>query len=160
MSHVVAIDIQIKDLKAVKKMCDRLGWIFKENQTSYTYAGYWADDSPVPRHLFETEEEYQAVLAMTRQQRKEFMPTLLGKCTHAIKVPGCTYEIGLLQRGDQYIPIWDWWEGKLGHAVGVRGETIKHAYAIEKTKLEAQKKGYYVTEQLLPSGAVKLQIHA
>jgi hypothetical protein len=33
------------------------------------------------------------------------------------------------------------------------------AYALEKTKLEARKKGYSVTEQPLASGSIKLIIH-
>jgi hypothetical protein len=31
-------------------------------------------------------------------------------------------------------------------------------YAVEKTKLEARKKGYPVTEQTLPNGSIRLQI--
>jgi hypothetical protein len=32
------------------------------------------------------------------------------------------------------------------------------AYAVEKARLEARKRGYHMTEQVLPSGAIKLTI--
>lgn len=35
-----------------------------------------------------------------------------------------------------------------------------HSVAFEKAKLEARKKGYTVSEQMLQDGSIKLQIHA
>jgi hypothetical protein len=37
-------------------------------------------------------------------------------------------------------------------------DRLLQSYAVEKAKLEARKKGYSVTEQPLPSGAIKLLI--
>jgi hypothetical protein len=36
---------------------------------------------------------------------------------------------------------------------------FKQAYAVEKAKLEARRKGYSVTERTLPNGSVKLEVN-
>jgi hypothetical protein len=48
-----------------------------------------------------------------------------------------------------------------GGAWGDQRELDKflQAYAVERARLEARKKGYTVTEQSLPSGEIKLTIH-
>ena len=38
-------------------------------------------------------------------------------------------------------------------------DRFMQAYAVEKARLEASKKGYSVSEQTLPSGEIKLTIH-
>jgi hypothetical protein len=53
--HVVTLDLEIKDLGALKTACDRLHWQLREGVSQYRWAGYWADDSPVPRHVFESD---------------------------------------------------------------------------------------------------------
>ena len=43
----------------------------------------------------------------------------LGKCDHAIKVPECAYEIGVVKRGSKYILLWDaWHKGGLEQKIG------------------------------------------
>jgi hypothetical protein len=158
MSHIVTINIQMRELEAIKRACARLGWTFKENQKTYNWFGDWVDDSPVPRGLFASEQEYQAVLAMDRTERKQHMNNVLGKCEHAISVPGCQYEIGLIKHGSGYTPIWDWYEIDLHNALGSNADPLKQAYAVERAKIEAQRSGYRVHEKLLPSGAVHLTI--
>ena len=62
--HVVTLGIEIKDLEALQEACQRLGWTFHEHQPHFRWVGRWYDDTPVPRHLFADEAEYQRVLAL------------------------------------------------------------------------------------------------
>lgn len=145
--HVVSIDVKLTDLEAIRRAVKRMGWTFNEDQTTYNWNDYWVDDSPVPRNLFETEEEYKAVVAMSYEGRCSVMNAKLGHCTHALKVPGANYEIGLIQRGNEYIPIFDWvhYGGlKALNQNGMNG--FVQAYTIEKAKLDAQRRGYSVSE--------------
>ncbi len=163
MSHVVDIATELRDLECIKRACQRLGWELCLGQKTYKWFGQWVDDSPVPRNIFESEAEYLKVCSMERKTRKEYMTALLGNCTHAIKVPGCNYEIGLLQKGNRFIPIWDWYDYTLAKKMQSTpnindGGPLVQAYAVEKAKLEALRKGYYCSEQTLPSGQVKLTI--
>jgi len=171
MSHLVAIKTELRDLAAIKAACVRLGWTFAENQKTYAWHSRWVDDSPVPRHLFAEDEagekRYQEVVAMTLAERTEVMHQLLGKCDHAIKIPGCTGEVGLIRRGGNYIPIWDF-AGGVGNAMcsdkaewgweAQDGGPLLQAYGIEKSKLEAKRQGYGVSEVKADDGSVKLQI--
>src|SRR5262249_45472188 len=147
------------DLNAVEAACKRLGWRLNKNQTTYKWVGRWYDDSPVPRHLFETEEEYKRVCDMTRGERQSYMPTILGRCTHAIQIPGALGEIGLIERGNKLIPIWDYYTSGLG---GVRVETgmagFVQAYAAERAKLEATLHGNFCSEQQEQDGTLTLRI--
>ena len=46
----------------------------------------------------------------------------LGKCTHAIRVPGATYEIGVVRRGSKYLLLWDFYgAGGLQQYLGTNG---------------------------------------
>jgi len=128
MSHVSTIDLKIKSLEAVKAMCKRMGWEFRENQKKYAWFGRWVGDSPMPE-------------GMTVDQ--------LGKCDHAIHVPGSSYEIGLVKRGDHYTAVWDYWSsGQLLRPLGGQeAPKLKQAYAVEAAKLEARKRGWLVKER-------------
>ncbi|MCX7424720.1 MAG: hypothetical protein NTW96_03690 [Planctomycetia bacterium] len=83
-----------------------------------------------------------------------------GKCDLAIKVPGAEYEIGLVQKGNRFVPLWDTWQSgglsTITHESGMGG--FLAAYAVEKAKLEARRKGYQVTERKLPNGNIKLEV--
>jgi hypothetical protein len=160
MSHVVSIKTEIKDLQAIANACQRLGWTFKQGQTTYRWVGNWYDDSPLPRELFETEEEYQRVLAMTKPERCAYMNARLGKCQHAIGLPNAKGEIGLLQRGNQFIPIWDYYTdigiNKVRVDNGMAG--FVQAYAVEAAKLQAQRQGHTCQEHVLQDGTIKLVV--
>ncbi len=145
MSHIVTVSVELRDLAAVKAACQRMGWQLVENQRTFRWYGRYVGDFP----------------AFEKQLRSLGIKTEdYGKCTHAIKVPGCEYEIGLVQKGSQFIPLWDSWctggLDKIATENGMGG--FVQAYAIEKAKLEARRKGYQVTEHKLPNGSVRLSI--
>jgi hypothetical protein len=126
MSHISKIELEIKSLDALIQACNRLGFQFVKNQQTYQWYGRWVGDSPLPEGI-KTED--------------------LGKCDHAIKVPGCSYEIGVMKRNNSYQLLWDSWESKLRLSIGENANILKQAYTVETLKQEAKLKGYRVIEK-------------
>ena len=75
-----------------------------------------------------------------------------GKCDHAIKVPGATYEIGVTKAGNALELQCDYFDAAIGKAIGQTGGLLKQAYAVERTKAEARRKGYTIIEKNTDSG--------
>ena len=126
MSHVSKIELEIQSLEDLKLACKRLGFIFQENQQTYQWYGRSVGDSPMPEGL-----------------KKED----LGKCDHAIQVPECAYEIGVVKRGAKYLLLWDSWHaGGLEKKIGKDAGILKQSYTIERIKREAKRKKYQVKE--------------
>lgn len=158
MSHVVTINTELKDLTAIELACKRIGWTFVPNQRTYKWYGQWVDDSPLPHDLFSDEERLR-VNELPKLNRQKYMTNLLGQCDHVIRVPGADYEIGLVKRGDRYIPVFDFWhQGGLQRLQydGMNG--FIQAYTCEKVKLEAQRQGLTYLEQPIEEGNVLIRI--
>jgi hypothetical protein len=133
MSHVSEIDIVIRSLDALRAACERLGWHFIEGQTTYKWYGRWVGDSPLPKD--------------TRNED-------LGKCNHAIKVPGASYEVGVVETEDgTYALRYDFWSsGGLDVKLGKNAGLLKQAYGIEAAKIAARRKGFSCYEQVQEDG--------
>ena len=79
----------------------------------------------------------------------------LGKCDHALSVKGNSgaYEVGLVKKGDQYVPLWDFWSGGYGleACVGKNGDKLVEAYtkaaSVRVAKDFARKKGFTYVEK-------------
>ena len=133
MSHISKIEIEIKDLSTLKQACQRLNLQFLPEQKTYKWYGRWVGDGgPLPEGI--TVED-------------------LGKCDHAIRVPHCEYEIGVIKRGRKYLLLWDSWRsGGLAKALGKNAGLLKQAYAIARVHQEAKLKGYRVREKKIENG--------
>ena len=133
MSHVSEIDITIKRLDALRAACERMGWQFVEGQKTYKWYGRWVGDSPLPQN--------------TRIEE-------LGKCNHAIKVPGACYEVGVVEMPDgAYSLRYDsWYSGGLDVKLGKNAGLLKQAYGIEAAKIAARRKGFSCYEQVQEDG--------
>jgi len=82
------------------------------------------------------------------------------ECNHAIKIPDGKYEIGVIKSGAGYELQCDYYDQSIGKAIGENGGLLKQAYAIERTKAEARRKGYSITEKKVESGVrLRLLIH-
>jgi hypothetical protein len=139
MSHISRIKVEVKDLEVLRAACGRLGFQFMPGQKTYRWYGTFMGDYPLPEGI-------------SREQ--------LGKCTHAIKVPGADYEVGILQQGDKFTLLYDFWKyGGLEDALGANAEKLIQAYAIEAAKLEAQRQGFSVYEETLQDGSVELHVN-
>lgn len=133
MSHVTIVSVQFKDLEVLKEICQSLGLEFRQDQKSYRWYGRHVGDFPLPE-------------GFTRQD--------LGKCDHAIGVSGNpnAYEVGLVRRGDAFIPVWDFWNGGYGlvEKVGEGCDKLVNAYAKAVARRHAQQfaraNGWTVTE--------------
>ncbi len=80
-----------------------------------------------------------------------------GKCDHAIQIPDATYEIGIIRTGNNFELRCDYWDSAIGKAIGQTGGLLRQAYAIERTKTEARRKGYTIIENKTESG-VRLHV--
>ena len=73
-------------------------------------------------------------------------------CDHVIGVPGASYEIGVINKGGRFELNCDFYDPNIEKVIGRQGGLLKQAYAVEKTKLEARKKGYSVMERETKTG--------
>ncbi len=80
-----------------------------------------------------------------------------GDCDHAIKVPNARYEIGVICANGLFELKCDYFDNGIGNAIGKNGGLLKQAYAVEKTKTEARRKGYSVFEKQTDTG-VRLHV--
>lgn len=130
MSHVATIECEVKSLKALQSTCDRLGLIWKEGKKNYEWFGRHVGDYPIP---------------------EGFSVNDMGKCDHAIGVPGCKYEIGVvknrLDNGKTHVLLWDFWDRDLKNAMGgQKAPKLTQMLTIEQSKLAAKQKGLHVKE--------------
>ena len=121
MSHIVKIELEVKDLSVLKTACKRLGLEFLEGKTEFR----WYVDTAT--------------------------------CAHVIRVPGAEYEIGVQKLGSRYELQCDYFDPNIEQRIGKNGGLLKQAYAIEKTRAEARRKGYTVIEQRTDN-AIRLHV--
>lgn len=169
MSHVVQTsDVSMKSLEVIKAACERLGWSFLEGKTEYEWFGHWVDDSPVP-DAFDTPEVVAKIRAMSIADRKAYMTARIGKCDHAIAVPGAKYQVGLVRKPDGSWSLqWDWFGS--GGLVGKmdapefqkahKGGLFTQAYNVEAAKRVARLRGMAVREVQRADGKVELLVQA
>jgi len=132
MSHISKIELVIHSLRNLKEACQQLGFEFKVNQKTFKWYGRWVGDTPLPDGI-KTED--------------------LGKCDHAIKVPGCEYEVGIVRRGDHYILLWDYYSaGGLEPKIGPNAGILKQAYTVVRVKKKARINGYRIREKKIDQG--------
>jgi len=74
------------------------------------------------------------------------------RCDHAIQVPGTTYEIGVIRTCNLYELQCDYYDPAIGKAIGTSGGLLRQAYAVERTKTEARRKGHNIIEERTDSG--------
>lgn len=98
MSHVISIQTRYRSLDLLEKACRALGWELRRGQLTFNWYGSGVGD-------------YHAENAAYRQGVD---PSQYGKCSHAIKVPGASYEIGVVQDGQEWRLLYDsWYSGGL-----------------------------------------------
>ena len=132
MSHISKIELIINSLDDLKHACNQLGFTFVEGQKTYQWYGQWMEDTPLPE-------------GVTKDQ--------LGQCDHAIKVPECRYEIGVVKRNDHWILLWDsWHKGGLVKKIGLNAGILKQAYSISRITKQAKLKKYSVSKKKTKQG--------
>lgn len=135
MSHVANVEVEIKDLSALRTACENLGLEFMENQQTWNWYGDymddWHTDEAAVSHGYDT---------------KDF-----GKGLHAIKVPNSEYEIGVVKNpnGSGFRLIYDSY-GSHGRAIseslgGMKLTKLNNEYTATVATRQLQKQGYRVT---------------
>lgn len=144
MSHISTISLKILDLAALREAVKSFGGEWVENQKTYRWYGRYVGDTPLPQ-------------GMTEDQ--------LGKCEHAIRIPGVSYEIGVVKlKEGGYTLAYDYYDyqacghdgGKLTALFGKGLQKLVQSYAVTKACLTAKKQGWTVQKQALPNGTIKL----
>ena len=142
MSHVVAVNIQVKDLDCLEKACKTLGLQLNRGQKTHKWYGRWVGD------YHQDDAAY----------KNGVDPKTFGQCEHAISIPGnkAAYEIGVIPVKDKpgtYNLLWDFWNGGNGlqELVGRDTGLLKQQYAKEVAKKQLQAltyKGYMLQESV------------
>ena len=126
MSHISKIEVEIHSLEDLKQACKELGFQFCENQKTHKWYG--------------TNKE--------SENKTEF-----GNCDHAIRVPKCKYEIGVVKQGNHFSLLWDsYYTGGLEKRIGKDAGILKQAYSVQRIKREARIKGYRVVQKRVTNG--------
>lgn len=147
MSHVTDVAVEITDLDCLKRACAKLGLEFRQGKQTYKWYGRHVGDYGIPKGFTEAD---------------------LGKCQHAIGIPGNSqaYEIGVVERRDGkpgYTLHFDFWSGGYGieAVVGKDCNKLVNHYASEVAQMEAMMLGYTVLgETVKADGTIELVIQA
>ncbi len=146
MSHVSSSAVIIKDIAALREAVKQFPELtFVEGQKTYEWYGHWAndfgrDDAAYKRHGID--------------------PKDYGKCSHAIKVAGTTWEIGVVERKQGgYALVWDFYgsQGRpINAVVGEQGTKLATQYSRFATINSAKRNGFWVQQKKLPNGEYDL----
>lgn len=143
MSHVADVQMQVKDLDALKAFVADSGCEWREGQRTFQWYGQFLNDWSSQR------------AAVNRVDPKTF-----GKCEHAIRVPGVNYEIGVVKRadGEGFDLLYDSYGSGRGLEAkfGVGLPLLKQGYSVELSKRELSRKGYRVTTTKNEDGSIRL----
>jgi len=116
MSHVTTIDAkEFYDILSLKRMCENQGWEFIEGKETFAWFGRHVGDFPIPEG-FEAKD--------------------MGRCSHAINIPGCRYEVGVVRKNDKWVLLYDFYSpGGLKTRLGENAGLLKQTYNIAKTQV-------------------------
>ena len=99
MSHMAVIDLEVRDLRALKAAAEYLGLTFVEGQKEWRWYGRWVGDYSNPDAAF----------------LQGIPPEEYGKCAdHVLTIAGneTAYEVGVVRRRDGkpgWILLYDFW---------------------------------------------------
>jgi hypothetical protein len=144
MSHVVSIKCEIKDLAALEDALKEFkGAKLVRDVKTYRWFGQWMND-------------YGANDAAYKQG---IDPKDYGKCEHRIELSGCGYDIGLVKKGDGFVPVCDFWgTGQvLQQTFGNNLSGLIQQYGVAKAvRLLKQKGAYGIQKTVQKDGTIKI----
>ena len=140
MSHVADVQMQIKDLDALRSVVARMGGELVMGQKTHRWYGRFLNDWSSDR------------AAVRRIDSSTF-----GKCEHAIKFDGIDYEIGLITGEGGYQLIYDSYGGDLERKLGIGLPILKQAYGVEVTTRQLSRLGYRTTTTQNANGSVRVE---
>lgn len=128
LSHVAAVLAEIDNLDALEAACKELGLTFVHGQKTFKWFGEWVGDYNAQDAAF----------------KHGIDPKDYGKCAHAIKVPGSTYEIGVKQMPNgKYKLVYDFYGTgrKIVNTLGKGCEKLVQHYGLNRATLLGRAKG-------------------
>jgi hypothetical protein len=133
MSHVVAIQLEVKDLQALEVAAKALGAELVRDQKTFRWFGKWMND-------------YSADNAAYKNGVK---PENYGKCDHIVRHPKCGYDIGLVkQDNNSYRVVADEWSsGGLTRVFGAGMAHLKQQYGVAVAAKTMRNQGWNITEK-------------
>jgi hypothetical protein len=144
VSHVVTLDVEIRDLEALRDAAAALGLEFREGQQTFRWWGKHVGDYALPAGF--TAED-------------------MGKCEHAISLPNnpSAYEVGVVRRRDGrpgFSLMFDFYGGGKGlmNAVGSKCGRLVQEYAAQVVVKQAGR-NWRVTRTQAADGALRLTLH-
>jgi hypothetical protein len=142
MSHVVTIQLEVKDLLALADAAKALGAELVKDQKTFRWYGRWMND-------------YSADNAAYRNGIK---PENYGQCDHIIRHPKCNYDIGLVkQPNGAYVVVADEWSaGGLPAVFGAGMQRLKQRYGVAVATRTMRKQGFLVAEKADASGNIRV----
>lgn len=142
MSHVSAITLRIKDLRALLESASDIGMEQRMKET-FNWYGTHVGDYPLPEGF--TKEE-------------------MGQCLFALGIKGndSAYEVGVVKskvHPGEYELLWDFWAGGHGlqDVIGTDGNKLRQTYAEKVTTKQLRKQGLRVTRSVTDDGKVVLR---
>ena len=147
MSHVMLIDVVVRDLDALEVAAVRCGLELRRGQRTFRWYGRWMNDFHATDAAF----------------RHGVPPESYGTCEHALAIPGDAhaYEVGLIRAPDGrgFRLLWDGWDRRLEPLIGASGGRLMQQYAVAATRREAARRGHQVRgEVILPDGTIRLTL--
>lgn len=138
MIEVLPITVLLRDLDVLRAVCRRRGWELRLGQRRYRWFGRRLGDRPLAPSIRADE---------------------LGHCDHAVGVPGCRYEIGLVWHGDHFLPLWDDGpEDGLAEALGTGGGRLWQSCVTEIVRRAAHQLRWRVSRPADNSGTLRLRL--
>lgn len=87
-------------------------------------------------------------------QRSDFI-----HCAHAIGIPGCAYEIGLVAQADHFLPVWDaGLKNGLEEALGPGCQLLWRSYVRETVRRASQPRGHTFNQHTDLGDVLRLRI--
>lgn len=143
MSHVVNIDLEIRDLDALEQAGKALGMELHRGQTRYKFFGTHVGDYPLP---------------------KGFTAADMGHCDHALSIKDNpnAYEVGVCRRRDGkegYLLQFDFYGGGRGlmNTIGDEAFKLRNEYISQVSIGKMRAKGFRVMKVQTAEGKIVLR---
>lgn len=148
MSHVVNIQLEIKDLDALEAACKALGLTYDRTATKWRWYGKWMND-------------YSGKDAAYKHGIE---PSRYGKAdAGVITVPGAHYDIGVYKTQNGYALIYDNWQsgGGIEKALGAGTPDLNKQYGAQVALKRLKKMGWRATaKETRVNGRLDVKVHA
>jgi hypothetical protein len=148
MSHVVNIQLEIKDLEALEAACKALGLTYDRTANKWRWYGKWMND------YSGKDAAYKHGIEPSRYGTAD---------AGVIRVPGTSYDVGVYKTKDGYALIYDNWQsgGGIEKVLGVGTPDLNKQYGAQVALKRLKKMGWRATaKETRVNGRLDVKVHA